>query len=58
MKYFREHLLKYNTEKTNSNYPHNLLLNNDNYTDFNTNSKALHIYKKGRWIDALKEFEI
>lgn len=34
------------------------MLNSHNYTDFDTNLKALYICKKFRFTDTLEEFEI
>lgn len=58
VKCFREHLSKNNIEKIKSNYSPHLVVNTYNYTQFNTNLKSLHIYKKGRLVNTLEEFEI
>lgn len=34
------------------------MLNKHNYSDFNTNLKALHICQKCRFVDALKKLKI
>lgn len=57
-KRFQEHLPKKDIRNTKSNFARHLVNNNHNYTDFDTNFKPLHLCKKGRFMDALEEFEI
>ena len=55
---FKEHLPKKNISSTKSNLAFHLINKSHNYTRFAENMKPVHFYGTGRYMDALKEFEL
>ena len=55
---YKEHLPTSISNINKSNYAKHLVSLNHNYTNFEANCKPLHICRKGRYMDAVEEFEI
>ena len=56
---YKEHLPKIKTTSDQkSNFAQHLVSNNHNYTDFETNLEVIHVCNKGRYLNALEEYEI
>ena len=54
---YKEHLPRRELHKT-SNFARHLMLCNHNYSDFQTNFQPMHCCRKGKYMDALEEYEI
>lgn len=58
LKRYSEHLPKRDHSIVKSNFAKHLIDRNHSYQDFRTNFKPLHFCKKGRFMDAMEEFQI
>ena len=64
LKLFKEHTPKRHLNNLTllnnikSNFARHLILHNHNYTEFKSNLILLHVCNKGRYMDAIEEFEI